>query len=93
MLASVTASGAGHPVVLLPEDAIVVLNGKPSVFAVMPMGAGSTMFTGRAVQLGARSNGRVAVLSGLAPGAIVVTHGAFAIKAELAKGSMPAMEM
>jgi len=93
MLASVTASGAGRVSgVLLPDDAVVMIDGKPTVFIVMPMGS-STMFTRREVRTGSRSGGQVAITTGLVPGDVVVTRGAFAIKAELAKGSMPAMEM
>jgi membrane fusion protein, heavy metal efflux system len=94
MLARVCTPSAGTvSVVLVPEESVVMVGGKPTVFTVMPMAGGSTMFVGRAVELGARSGGTVAIVSGLLPGEIVVTRGAFAIKSELAKGSMPAMEM
>ena len=93
MLASVTAAGAGTlSAILVPEDAVVMMAGKATVFTVMTMGD-STMFMGRIVQLGARSGGRVSIMTGLTAGEVIVTHGAIAIKAELAKGSMPAMEM
>jgi multidrug efflux pump subunit AcrA (membrane-fusion protein) len=45
------------------------------------------------VEAGSRSGGRVAVTRGLTTGDVVVTAGAFAVKAELQKGSMPEMKM
>ena len=93
MLATVMTSASEMTAsILLPEDAVQAIAGQPSVFVVMPMGA-TTMFTRRAVRTGARSGGRIVVLEGLRPGELVVTHGAFAIKSQLLKGAMPAMEM
>jgi hypothetical protein len=43
--------------------------------------------------LGSRFDGRVAVLRGLAATDVVVTRGAFAVKAEFQKRAMPKMEM
>jgi multidrug efflux pump subunit AcrA (membrane-fusion protein) len=47
----------------------------------------------RRVELGPRSKGQVAVLSGISAGDLIVVAGAFAVKAELKKASMPKMEM
>jgi cobalt-zinc-cadmium efflux system membrane fusion protein len=94
MLASVTVSGGPKvPAALVPEDAVQLLQGKPTVFVARPDGKGGAMFERRTVEVGVRSGGRMAVLRGLAPGDVVVTSGAFAVKAEFQKGAMPKMEM
>jgi cobalt-zinc-cadmium efflux system membrane fusion protein len=94
MLASVHVEGATAMIaVLLPEDAVQTMDGKPTVFLATPDGKGGARFTSRVVELGARSNGRIAVTHGLAAGELVVLQGAFAVKAQLAKAAMPKMEM
>ena len=94
MLASVLVEGSGRvAAVLLPDDAVQLVNGKPTVFLAAPDGKGGAHFEARVVELGSRANGRVAVLRGLAKGDVVVTRGAVAVRAQLAKGSMPKMEM
>ena len=94
MLATVSvAGGASVPAVLLPEDAVQLLDGKPSVFLAVPDGKGGARFTARAVETGARGDGRVAVTRGIVAGDVVVTAGAFRVKAQIQTGSMPAMEM
>ncbi len=93
MLASVRVEGGDRlQAVLLPDDAVQMLDGKPVVF-IARAGGTSVRFERRTVELGARSGGRVAVTRGLAAGEVVVTSGAFAVKAQFQKGSMPAMEM
>jgi multidrug efflux pump subunit AcrA (membrane-fusion protein) len=42
---------------------------------------------------GARIGNQVAITGGLRAGDLVVTEGAFAVRAEIEKGAMPAMEM
>jgi cobalt-zinc-cadmium efflux system membrane fusion protein len=94
MLATVTvAGGAAVPAAVLPEDALQLVDGKPAVFVAKPDGKGGATFTVRPVETGSRSGGRVAVTRGLAAGDVVVTAGAFAVKAQLQKGSTPDMEM
>lgn len=93
MLASVQVAGGPQvPAVLLPDDAVQLLDGKPTVFVAVPDDKGGATFTVRAVETGARTGGRVAVTRGLAAGDVVVTAGAFAVKAQLQKGSMPDMD-
>lgn len=93
MLATVrVAGGAAVPAALLPEDAVQLLGGKPTVFVATPDGKGGARFVARPVETGARSGGRIAVTRGLAAGDVVVTAGAFAVKAQLQKGSMPDMD-
>jgi cobalt-zinc-cadmium efflux system membrane fusion protein len=94
MLATVVVEGAGSaPAVLLPDDAVQLLDGNTVVFVAKPNGTGGAQLEARSVMVGSRAGGRVAVTRGLSAGEVVVTQGAFAIKAQLAKGSMPAMEM
>lgn len=94
MLATVLVSGArAVPAVMIPADAVQLMSGVPTVFVGDPDAKGGVRLTRRPVVLGARLAGKVAVLRGLAPGDLVITDGAFAVKAEFQKGSMPAMEM
>ncbi len=94
MLATVTAEG-GRLVAAatLPDESVQLLNTKTVVFIVRPDAAGSARFVWREVEVGSRTRGRVAVTRGLNAGDIVVTTGAFAVKAEFQKGAMPKMEM
>jgi cobalt-zinc-cadmium efflux system membrane fusion protein len=93
MLASVLVAGADQiSAVMVPEDAVQVLDGKSTVFLATPDSKGGAYFQPRVVDVGIRANGRVAVLKGLVKGDVVVTRGAIAIRAQMKKGSMP-MEM
>ena len=94
MLVSVLVQGAQRVSgVVLPDDAVQQLNGKWVVFVAAPDGTGGATLAARAVTVGPRSGGRVAVTSGVRPGDVVVTRGAFTVKAAVQTGSMPAMEM
>jgi cobalt-zinc-cadmium efflux system membrane fusion protein len=93
MLASVEVEGARSLLAaVIPEDAVQIVAGVPTVFVVATDSKGAR-FSRRNVELGARGNGHVAVINGLRPGDLVVTQGAFAVKAEFQKGAMPKMEM
>lgn len=94
MLASVMVQGAQRTSgVVLPDDAVQQLNGKPVVFVATPDGKGGVHLMARAVTAGPRSGGRIAVTGGVKAGELVVTRGAFTVKAAIQTGSMPAMEM
>lgn len=94
MLATVVADGGPSvSAALVPDDAVQLLKGKTVVFIVRPLPNGDGKFVSREVAVGSRTGGRAAILSGLAAGDVVVTKGAFAVKAALEKGSMPKMEM
>lgn len=94
MLATVAVSGARQmQAALLPDDAVQLLQGKSVVFIAAPDGKGGARITRREVEVGSRANGQVAVIGGVNPGDVVVTSGAFAVKAEFQKGGMPKMEM
>jgi cobalt-zinc-cadmium efflux system membrane fusion protein len=95
MLATVIVDRAGPAVaaVLVPDDAVQTLDDRPTVFIAVPGPQGGATFRPRPVQVGTRANGQTAVIGGLKAGDIVVTRGAFAIKAQLKKSEMPDMEM
>ena len=81
MLATVTVGGAARiPAVQLPDEAVVMLQGRPTVFIVKPDGKGGAQFERRAVEVSGRVGGRAAVTRGLVAGDLVVTGGAFAVK-------------
>jgi cobalt-zinc-cadmium efflux system membrane fusion protein len=94
MLATVViVGGQRSSVAIVPEDAIQAIEGKPTVFIVRADGKGGAHVTRREVEVGSRTSGRVAVLRGLSVGDVIVTTGAFAVKAAFLKGNMPKMEM
>jgi len=70
-------------VVQVPEAAVQDVNGKPMVF--LNRGPGS--FHPREVTVGAKSGGRVQVLSGLKAGDSVVVNGAYLLKTQMMKDS------
>lgn len=71
------ASGA----IALPEEAVQTLEGREVVFSQTAKG-----FQAINVVTGQRGGGRIEIIDGLKPGAIVATKGAFLLKAELGKG-------
>jgi cobalt-zinc-cadmium efflux system membrane fusion protein len=94
MLASVVVDGG--PVVraaIVPEGAVQLFQEKPNVFVVRPNAKGGGHFERREVEIGRRIDGRIAILRGLSAGDVVVTDGAFAVKAEFQRAVMPKMEM
>jgi cobalt-zinc-cadmium efflux system membrane fusion protein len=94
MLATVEVQGGSRVVaILLPDGAVQLVEGKPTVFIARPDAKGGARFERRVVELGARGGGQVAITRGLSAGDVVVVAGAFAVKAQLQKGSMPDMEM
>ena len=94
MLASVSVEGDGSSTVpVIPDDAIQLFDGRPALFIAKPNSGGGATFLRRFVEIGSRTGSTVAVTRGLSAGELIVTAGAFSVKAELQKGSMPAMEM
>ncbi|NHN86444.1 efflux RND transporter periplasmic adaptor subunit [Acetobacter musti] len=63
--------------IIVPEGAVTDIDGVSTVF----LPAGPDRFRPREVRVGAESAGRKVIVSGLAAGDKVVTHGAFALKA------------
>lgn len=79
VLAKIHTKTTPVAVLLLPRDAIISVDGKPTVFVAHD----ATSVEPRAVTTGARDGARVEVTSGLAPGEKVATSGVFALKSEL----------
>jgi membrane fusion protein, heavy metal efflux system len=80
------ADTSGSAMLAIPENAILTVEGKPSVFAEVK-GEPFT-YVRQPVEPGLAIGGMVQIASGLEEGARVVTDGAFILKAELAKGEM-----
>jgi cobalt-zinc-cadmium efflux system membrane fusion protein len=94
MFATVSVAGGRSTLAAsLPDDAVQLIQGKPNVFIAAPDGKGGALFTRREVEVGSRRDGRVTVLRGVGAGDLVVTAGAFAVKAQFQKAAMPKMEM
>ncbi|MBY9068036.1 efflux RND transporter periplasmic adaptor subunit [Hyphomonas sp. WL0036] len=74
------AAGEAANVVRVPENAIVIVEGKPSVF--IPTDDG---FSPRAVTPGGKAGGFAEIRSGLETGERYVSEGAFTLKAQLEK--------
>jgi RND family efflux transporter MFP subunit len=77
----------------IPESAIQRMGNRIAVFVYHPAPNGGARFARRDVEIGGAQAGRVAVLRGIKPGEAVVVEGAYAVKAQMEKGSMPDMEM
>lgn len=76
-------TGAKGQGLLLPDAAVVLMQGQPTVFVAERGG-----FEPRAIEPGERFSGHTIVKSGLAPGEQVVTAGAYALKARLLKSQI-----
>lgn len=74
--------------VTVPESAMMLLDEKQVVFVAHPGEAGAARFERRNIVVGGRSGGMVQILSGIVPGDLVVTQGAFAIKAEFSRSKL-----
>jgi cobalt-zinc-cadmium efflux system membrane fusion protein len=93
MLATVLAGTAtGIRVAFVPADAVQLIAGNPTVFVATPDSQGVKL-EARTVKTGLTASGRVAIVEGLSAGELVVVEGAFTVKAQLQKSSMPEMEM
>lgn len=68
---------------LLPDDAVVLVQGQPTAFVQDASG-----FEARAVDLGDKLNGKVVLKAGIRPGEKVVTSGAYALKAKMLKAQI-----
>lgn len=70
---------------MLPEDAVVLIQGQPTAFVQDGHG-----FASRAVQVGDKVHGQVTVKAGIRPGETVVSVGAYALKAKMLKSQISA---
>ena len=75
--------------IAVPYDAVQLIDQRPVVFLVEPDGRGGAKFTRRDVQTGSTTNGRTHITTGLKPGDVVVSAGAFAVKALLVHTAAP----
>lgn len=67
--------------IALPEEAVQSIEGRDVVFVKTPKG-----FQAVPVVTGNRGGGRIEIVDGIEPGAVIATNGAFLLKAELGKG-------
>ncbi len=79
VLAKIRTKTTPTAVILLPRDAVISIDGKPTVFVAHD----ETSVEPRSVTTGARDGNRVEIVTGLAPGERVVTSGVFALKSEI----------
>lgn len=78
-------TGGSAKALLVPEDAVLLLQGQPTVFVAVSGG-----FEPRAVVVGEHAQGHAALKSGVAAGESVVVSGAYALKARLLKSQIGA---
>ncbi|MDP3857754.1 MAG: efflux RND transporter periplasmic adaptor subunit [Stagnimonas sp.] len=81
--ASIEVAGDSRGVLSLPDEAIVLMQGQPTVF-VFEQGA----YAMRVVEPGERAGGRTVLKSGIKPGEQVVTSGTYALKARKLKSQL-----
>ncbi|MDE2299675.1 MAG: efflux RND transporter periplasmic adaptor subunit [Burkholderiales bacterium] len=80
--ARITSSATVRALVL-PAQAVTLMNDKPSVFVLTPKG-----FEARSVETASRPDGTVEVRAGLNPGDKVAVAGAYALKSRVLKSSL-----
>ncbi len=73
--------GVDAVAIALPEEAVQTIEGREVVFAKTSKG-----FQATPVVTGKRGGGRIEIVEGVRPGAVVATKGAFLLKAEIGKG-------
>ncbi|MHB1077349.1 efflux RND transporter periplasmic adaptor subunit [Thiobacillus sp.] len=78
-------TGGSAKALLVPEDAVLLLQGQPTVFVAEKGG-----FEPRAVEVGEHAQGHAALKSGVVAGESVVVSGAYALKARLLKSQIGA---
>lgn len=78
-----TRPANAEPVLAVPESAVLIVEGGPSVF--IPVPDEPNTFAKRAVKVGPTVGGMVPIRDGLTEGQQVVTRGAFILKADLGK--------
>ena len=81
--AAINTTGSSNKVLIVPEEAVLLLQGQPTVFVAERSG-----FEPRAVEVGERVQGYAVLKSGLVAGESVVVSGAYALKARLLKSSI-----
>lgn len=80
--ARITSRQSATSGIVVPEDAVQVVEGRDAVFVRTPKG-----FRVQSVTVGQRSAGRVQIVEGLRGGESIATRNAFLLKAELGKSA------
>ncbi|MGH6650884.1 MAG: efflux RND transporter periplasmic adaptor subunit [Sphingopyxis sp.] len=75
------SGAAGATLIALPEEAVQTVEGRAVVFVKTAKG-----FQATTVVTGQRGGGRIEIVDGVKPGAVIATKGAFLLKAEIGKG-------
>ena len=83
-------AGARTMSVTLPSRSVMLLDGRSVVFVATPGTAGQVRLERRDVVLAGEQGGMVRVQTGVKPGELVVTDGAFAVKASFSRAKMAA---
>lgn len=78
-----STNGGAAKALLLPQEAVVLMQGQPTVFVAEDGG-----FEPRPVELGDKLRGKVVIRSGIKSGEKVVTAGTYALKARLLKSQI-----
>ncbi len=81
--ATIDTNGAGRKALSVPDGAILLLQGQPTVFI-----AKDGSFESRVIETGEKISGRTVLKSGVAVGEQVVVAGAYALKARLLKSQI-----
>jgi cobalt-zinc-cadmium efflux system membrane fusion protein len=79
VFATIDASGPAHEALMVPRDAVIFVDGKPTIFRA----DGPLRVVPIPVKLGTSNEADVEVLEGIADNDTVVTSGAFYLKSEL----------
>lgn len=82
--------GARSPAVEVATRSIVLLDGRPVLFVATPQPGGGVRLERRDVDSGGDRAGLTRVVRGVTPGELVVTDGAFAVKATFSRSKMAA---
>ena len=83
-------AGARSPAVEVATRSIVLLDGRPVLFVATPQAGGGVRLERRDVDSGGDRAGITRVVRGVKPGELVVTDGAFAVKATFSRSKMAA---
>lgn len=93
MFAKVWLVQANQRAITVPDSAVQRVGNALVVFVARPNANGGATFTSRPVDIGVTQHSRTAIVRGLAVGDLIVVTGAFAVKSQLLRSSMPKMEM
>jgi len=80
--------GQARTGVAVPDSAIQLVSGKSVVFTVMPDEKGGAMFMKREVHIDAKMRDGRQLVTGIDKGDVIVTEGAFAVKARLEQSKL-----